>query len=147
MAGGTVNFSDFIDNQDGIADLMTMPKTITVEEQEESPPRSHQGSALSGGMQDSMTVPERIVINGERGGYLASKDEIPREMKDDFMPNMFMGGMSTPPRTLTVDDTMSAHYPNTKSTTKPSVNMMKERRKQDEKRHVDEERYVSKSEI
>lgn len=133
---GAVDFSGFTDNQDGMADLMSMPKTITVEEQEESPPRSQQRSG------DVMTVPERIVINGDQGGYLASTNEIPREMKDEFVPNLFMGGMSTPPRTLTVDDTTSAYYPATKSTSKPNVSIKERKTKQDDRTHVDEERLV-----
>lgn len=146
MAAGTaVDFTGFNDTQDGISDQMTMPKTITVDEQnpDEALNQSQSRSGSAGGILDPMTVPDRIVINGDRGGYLASKNDIPRELKEDFVPNSFMGGMSTPPRTLTVDDTTSAYYPHTKSTTKPSV-ITKDRRKHDGKnvaeRHVDDER-------
>jgi len=131
---GAVDFSGFNDNQDGLADLMTMPKTITVEEDDNSPPPTQQRPG------ESMTVPDRIIINGDQGGFLHSKDEIPREMKEEFVPNMFLGGMTTPPRTLTVDDTTSAYYPATKSTSKPNVNLKERRLKQDEGHHVDDER-------
>ncbi|EDO36292.1 predicted protein [Nematostella vectensis] len=115
-ANQALDFSDFHQEPD-ITATMRMPETIRVEPEHSDFFYSSQTNAQGELNRNTnpMNVPDRIVINGELGAFSGKRDEFPRELKDDFVPNptinTFMGGMITPPRTLTVDDTTSAHYP------------------------------------
>lgn len=62
-------------------------------------------------MTSSMSIPERIVVNEPFS--TPNSNGIPGQLRHDMtvIPGNNMGGMITPPQTLTVDDTASAYYP------------------------------------
>ena len=91
------NSSPFKDDLNVLKD-MTVPESIKVS-----------GDRDKSRFQDTaMSVPERIVLDGE------SNNERNSGLRRDFQNNggnlgSYMGGMVTPPRTLTVDDTTSPY--------------------------------------
>lgn len=97
---------DFPDGlvDDDVAQRMIIPQKITVSgDEEEQPSVTRSGDIMT----SSMSIPERIEI----GNVASPTSEIPRDLRDHLVNGNSMGGMTTPPRTLTVDDTKSAHYP------------------------------------
>ena len=122
MAGMSNEFSvnaplsfDFPDGMDdNLAHKMKIPQKITVPgDDEENPARTRPGDLMT----SSMEIPERIEI-----GTLASPNsEIPRDLRDQMAHINSMSSMITPPRTLTVDDTKSAHYPQRMPVGQPSA--------------------------
>ena len=130
MAAGQLSF-DFPDSTDAdIAQRMTVPQKITIKDVPEETSRKTQNAEtieasgafdrpnMNMASSNSMAVPERIVING---GFATRRDDFPRELQDDRLPSTGLGAMSTPPRTLTVDNTATAHYPKSRSTNSPRI--------------------------
>ncbi|XP_022789914.1 uncharacterized protein LOC111329467 [Stylophora pistillata] len=113
MAGITSEFSsntpfDFPDGRvnEDLSRKMRIPQTITVpggeEDHQSNGPKKIPGDGVP------MSIPDRI----ELGSY-SPKSDIPRDLKDEMVAVNSLSSMITPPRTLTVDDTKSAHYPQT----------------------------------
>lgn len=133
---------DFPDGSvdDDLAQRMRIPQKITVpgdeEEYHASPARSKPGD----GMTSSMAIPERIEI----GNFASPTSEIPRDLRDQVVNINSMSSMITPPRTLTVDDTKSAHYP--QRTGKPPAPTRgsgdRDSRMANVAKFMDDERYV-----
>lgn len=107
---------DFPDGMvdDDLAQRMRIPQKITVPgDKEEYQPRGNTGDAMT----SSMAIPERIEI----GNFASPNREIPRDLRDQMVNVNSMSSMITPPRTLTVDDTKSAHYPQRIAVGQPST--------------------------
>ena len=129
---------DFPDGRvgDDLSQRMRIPQKITVPgDDEEYHSNTAKGNASDG--ITSMSIPDRIEI-----GTLSPKNsEFPRELRDEVVTVNSLSSMITPPRTLTVDDTKSAYYPQTRVTSdSPSVRGDKDRRAKAAK-HIDDERY------
>ena len=122
MAGMSSEFSanaplsfDFSDGMDdNLVHRMTIPQKITVPgDDEENRARSRAGDLMT----SSMDIPARIEI----GTFPSPNSEIPRDLRDQMGHVNSMSSMITPPRTLTVDDTKSAHYPQRMPVGQPSA--------------------------
>ncbi|XP_078382768.1 uncharacterized protein LOC144665390 [Oculina patagonica] len=98
---------------------MRIPQKITVPGDDEE----SRSTAARDGM-GSMSIPERIEI----GTFSPKNSDIPRELRDEVVHVNSMSSMITPPRTLTVDDTKSAYYPQRAAAGSPSVVAQKDRR-------------------
>lgn len=94
---------------DDLSLRMRIPQKITVpgvDEESHSYAKTNPGDGLG-----SMAIPDRIEI----GTFSPKNSDIPRDLRDEVVPVNSLSGMITPPRTLTVDDTKSAHYPQTRT--------------------------------
>ena len=114
MAASPPSF-DFPDAEGFYSDRMHVPRTITIpdvgDEHGFSPAdanRDPQGPQQFN-MTSSMSIPERIIVNQTFESSAPSSVRLTDDAAP--MPIGGMGGMITPPRTLTVDDTSSAYYP------------------------------------
>ena len=145
MAAAPLSF-DFPDAADvDITQRMKVPQKITVSDvPEENLMKRPNAEAAIAETSDqnkmslkSMAVPERIVING---GFAARKDNFPRELQDDRFPTAGLGAMTTPPRTLTVDNTVTAHYPQSRPANSPRNDLDERSTKRDLR--IDNERFV-----
>ncbi|XP_027055427.1 uncharacterized protein LOC113682452 [Pocillopora damicornis] len=101
---------DFHDGRlDGdLSQKMRIPQTITVQGGDEEYLLNEPKKILSDRV--PMSIPDRI----ELGSY-SPKSDIPRDLKDEMVAVNSLSSMITPPRTLTVEDTKSAHYPQTRT--------------------------------
>lgn len=84
---------------------MRIPQKITVpgdDDESHSNVKTNPGEGLG-----SMAIPDRIGI----GTFSPKNSDIPRDLRDEVVSANSLSSMITPPRTLTVDDTKSAHYP------------------------------------
>ncbi|XP_029180391.2 mitochondrial fission factor homolog B-like [Acropora millepora] len=96
------SFDGMVD--ENVAQRMHIPQKITVPGEDEG----HSAKPASGDvMSSSMSIPEKIEI----GNFASPNSEVPPELRDHFVHVNSTSNMVTPPRTLTVDDTKSAHYP------------------------------------
>lgn len=152
MAAVPLSF-DFPDSVDvDVSQRMRVPQKITLKSvPEESSNRGPTAETTSIEVSEAfdrnkmssnpMAVPERIVING---GFAMRKDDFPRELQGDRLPSTGLGSMTTPPRTLTVDNTATAHYPQSRATNSPR-NIDPEEMEGPSKRnvHIDNTRLVS----
>lgn len=84
---------------------MRIPQKITVPGVDEESHSNAKTNPVDG--LGSMAIPDRIEI----GTFSPKNSDIPRDLRDEVVPVNSLSGMITPPRTLTVDDTKSAHYP------------------------------------
>lgn len=101
----SINFAQYQGDVNVLKD-MSVPQTIKVNDNGDM---SSFGGNKGGFEGTSMTVPERIVLDGESGSD--GRSDFTRDLRgDEVNLNTYMGGMATPPRTLTVDDTTS-RYP------------------------------------
>ena len=126
MAGLSDEFSansplsfDFTDAlvDDDLAQKMRIPQKITVPgDGEEYASNSVRGNTAEA-MVSSMAIPERIEI----GNLASPTSDIPRDLRDNLVNVNSMSSMVTPPRTLTVDDTKSAYYPQRMTAGQPST--------------------------
>lgn len=126
---------DFIDARvdDDLSQRMRIPQKITVPGDDEESKSTAARDGIS-----SMSIPERIEI----GTFSPKNSDIPRELRDEVVPVNSMSSMITPPRTLTVDDTKSAYYPQRVPAGSPSVAARGEKeRRANIARDIDDERY------
>ena len=97
---------DFPDGRvDDISLRMKIPQKITIpgdDEESHSTIKTNPGDGLG-----SMAIPDRIEI----GTFSSKNNDIPKDLRDEVASVNSLSSMITPPRTLTVDDTKSAHYP------------------------------------
>lgn len=110
---------DFTDGllDDDVAQKMRIPQKITVAGDDEEYPASAATGTSGAAMTSSMmAIPERIEI----GNFASPTSEIPKDLRDNLGSVNSKSSMVTPPRTLTVDDTKSAHYPQRIATAQPS---------------------------
>ena len=109
---------DFTDGllDDEVAQKMRIPQKITVAGDEEDPASAATGTAGAAMTSSMMAIPERIEI----GNFASPKSEIPKDLRGNLGSVHSKSSMVTPPRTLTVDDTKSAHYPQRIMTAQPS---------------------------
>ncbi|XP_068706459.1 uncharacterized protein [Montipora foliosa] len=114
MAGASpISFDSFDGMDDDVAQRMKIPQKITVPgDEEEYPVKRSSGDAMT----SSMAIPERIEI----GNFASPNNDFPRDLRDQMVNVNSMSSMITPPRTLTVDDTKSAHYPQRMAVEQPS---------------------------
>ena len=94
---------------DDLSLRMRIPQKITVpgdDEESHSNIKTNPGDGLG-----SMAIPDRIEI----GTFSPKNSDIPRELRDEVVAVNSLSSMITPPRTLTVDDTKSAYYPQTRA--------------------------------
>ena len=94
---------------DDLSLRMRIPQKITVpgdDEESHSNVKTNPGDGLG-----SMAIPDRIEI----GTFSPKNSDIPRELRDEVVAVNSLSSMITPPRTLTVDDTKSAYYPQTRA--------------------------------
>ena len=102
---------DFTDARvdDDLSLRMKIPQKITLpggDEESHSNVKTNPGDGLG-----SMAIADRIEI----GTFSPKNSDIPRDLRDEVVPLNSLSSMITPPRTLTVDDTKSAHYPQTRT--------------------------------
>ena len=150
MAGITSEFSsntpfDFPDGRvnEDLSRKMRIPQTITVpggeEDHQSNGPKKIPGDGVP------MSIPDRI----ELGSY-SPKSDIPRDLKDEMVAVNSLSSMITPPRTLTVDDTKSAHYPQTSTAPvsgSPTAARGNRERRTNAVRDIDDERCVKTNDI
>ena len=94
---------------DDLSVRMRIPQKITIPGDEEESPstvKTNPGDGLG-----SMAIPDRIEI----GAFSPKNSDIPKDLRDEVVSVNSLSSMITPPRTLTVDDTKSAHYPQTRT--------------------------------
>ena len=84
---------------------MKIPQKITIPGDDEESPSTVKTTPHDG--LGSMAIPDRIEI----GTFSPKNSDIPKDLRDEVVSVNSMSSMITPPRTLTVDDTKSAHYP------------------------------------
>ena len=130
---------DFPDGRvgDDLAQKMRIPQKITVpggdEDYQSNAPKKIPGDGVP------MSIPDRIEL-----GSFSPTSDIPRDLKDEIVAVNSLSNMITPPRTLTVDDTKSAYYPQTRnvaaSGSPTSVRGNKDRRT-NATRDIDDQRY------
>ena len=119
---------------DDLSQRMRIPQKITIPgDGDEGESRSN--TARSGDGTASMSIPERIEIIGS---FSPKNSEIPRDLRDDVVAVNSMSSMITPPRTLTVDDTKSAYYPQRAAAGSPS--RVDKDRRANIAREIDDER-------
>ena len=118
---------------DDLSQRMRIPQKITIPGDEDE---SRSNTARSCDGIGSMSIPERIEI----GSFSPKNSEIPRDLRDEVVAVNSMSNMITPPRTLTVDDTKSAYYPQRAATGSPSRGS-KDRRT-NIPREIEDERYL-----
>ena len=131
---------DFHDGRlDGdLSQKMRIPQTITVQGGDEEYLLNEPKKILSDRV--PMSIPDRI----ELGSY-SPKSDIPRDLKDEMVAVNSLSSMITPPRTLTVEDTKSAHYPQTRTAPvsgSPTAARGNINRKTNAARDIDDERCV-----
>ena len=102
---------------DDLSLRMRIPQKITIpgdDEESHSNVKTNPGDGLG-----SMAIPDRIEIGST---FSPKNSDIPRELRDEVVAVNSLSSMITPPRTLTVDDTKSAYYPQTRtSSSSPSA--------------------------
>lgn len=124
---------------DDLSQRMRIPQKITIpgddEESYSNVAKTNAGDGLS-----SMSIPERIEI----GTFSPKNSDIARDLRDEVVAVNSLSSMITPPRTLTVDDTKSAYYPQTRTATgSPSAAVRGDKdRRANIARDIDDERYV-----
>ena len=136
---------DFLDAMgDGDASQrMTIPQKITIPDIAGDNSDFHSGSAKSNPMENmasSMLIPDRIVVNDSVGTFSRADVDVARDFRDQVFCGNTMGGMITPPRTLTVDDTKSAHYPQTRITNRGTMASNDMKLKDDAAKYIDDQR-------
>ena len=90
---------------DDLSLRMRIPQKITIpgdDEESRSPVKTNLRDGSG-----SMAIPDRIEI----GTFSPKNSDIPKDLRDEVASVNSLSSMITPPRTLTVDDTKSAHYP------------------------------------
>lgn len=90
---------------DDLSLRMRIPQKITIPGDDEE---SHSNVKTNPG---DMAIPDRIEI----GTSSPKNSNIPRDLRDEVVAVNSLSSMITPPRTLTVDDTKSAYYPQTRT--------------------------------
>ena len=134
LSGNTPLSFDFPDARvdNDLSQRMRIPQKITVPGDDEE---SRSNTARDG--MSSMSIPERIEI-----GTFSPNTDIPRDLRDEVVAVNSMSSMITPPRTLTVDDTKSAYYPQRATTGSPSATARgdKDRRRANLARDIEDER-------
>lgn len=106
------SFDGMVD--ENVAQRMHIPQKITVPGEDEV----YSAKPASGDvMSSSMSIPEKIEI----GHFASPNNDVPRELRDQFVHVNSASNMVTPPRTLTVDDTKSAHYPQRTAVDNPPI--------------------------
>lgn len=113
MAASPPSF-DFPDADVYYSERMHVPQKITVPDIVNDDIHASGADTLAPkrtDMTSSMSIPERIVVN--QPFSTPNSNGIPGQLRHDMtvLPGNNMGGMITPPQTLTVDDTVSAYYP------------------------------------
>jgi len=94
---------------DDLSLRMRIPQKITLQGDDEE---SHSNVKVNpGNGLGSMAIPDRIEI----GTSSPQNSDIPRDLRDEVVAVNSLSSMITPPRTLTVDDTKSAYYPQTRT--------------------------------
>lgn len=112
LPGNTPLSFDFPDARvdDDISLKMRIPQKITIPGDDEES-HSDVAKTIQGTGMGSMAIPDKIEI----GAISPKNSDIPRELRDDVVAVNSLSSMITPPRTLTVDDTTSAYYPQTRT--------------------------------
>jgi len=90
---------------DDLSLRMRIPQKIIIPGDDEE---SHSNVKTNPG---DMAIPDRIEI----GTSSPKNSNIPRDLRDEVVAVNSLSSMITPPRTLTVDDTKSAYYPQTRA--------------------------------
>ena len=135
-----ISFDSFDGMDDDVAQRMKIPQKITVPgDEEEYPVKRSSGDAMT----SSMAIPERIEI----GNFASPNNDFPRDLRDQMVNVNSMSSMITPPRTLTVDDTKSAHYPQRMAVEQPSKirTDRADPRSANASKFLDDERYLKLS--
>lgn len=122
---------------DDLSLKMKIPQKITVpgdDDESHSNVKTNPGEGLV-----SMAIPDRIGI----GTFSPKNSDIPRDLRDEVVSANSLSSMITPPRTLTVDDTKSAHYPQRRtglSSSSAAAGRANQDRRANITRNIDDER-------